>query len=443
MESLTQDVPANTCIKKGMSKSIATIPRYRFGSADVPISADLSREEERSSSSAMKLLVLFVLLLYSGIGAIYPGVESVRPALVVALGAVVFTFIESAKNGTSFRMSAPEGMMLVLFLGVTVLSTFGAIYLTQAAVTTMNFAKVVIIYVVIENIVTTTDRLRKVMLTMVIGGLIPASGTIYHFLHHVVKDGRAAYYGTFGNPNEDAYGLVILVPIAAVLAWRAGHLLRLFLVGSIGLYLIATYTTFSRGGLLGLVAVLALFGWKQKSFVVKALLIAMVAGGVIVAGMFWGRKDDFSNISGDTTVNQRIATIKAGFEMFRDRPLFGVGPGDSLVAYPLYVPKDAHCGCQDQLVVHNAFIQVLSETGALGFIPFMILLGAAVLHAWQLQRIATGELQICAMGLELALWGFIVCGLSGGFSWSWFPYILIGLIVAARQMAIHSAAQAK
>src|SRR5207249_2501480 len=115
---------------------------------------------------------------------------------------------------------------------------------------------------------------------------------------------------------------------------------------------------------------------------------------------------------------------------------FGVGPGDSMVAYPLYVPRDAKCGCQDQFVVHNAFIQVLAELGTFGMVPFLLLLSAAIFHAWKLQQVQNPDLQTYAMGLELALWGFVVCALSGGFAWSWFPYLLIGLIAAARQNAL-------
>src|SRR5205814_382132 len=145
-------------------------------------------------------------------------------------------------------------------------------------------------------------------------------------------------------------------------------------------------------------------------------------------------KDDFSNVSQDTTFNQRVATIKAGMAMFEDRPLFGVGPGNSIVAYPLYVPKQAHCGCQDMLVIHNAFIQMLSETGLFGFIPFMVFLLAGIYHAWKLQRSPSEDMQAYGMGLELAMWGFMACGLSGGFSWGWFPYIFVALIVAAKQI---------
>lgn len=327
--------------------------------------------------------------------------------------------------------------MIIALLGVSILSTFTAIYLRQAAETTLTFAKIVLIYVVIVNIVTTQSRLRTIMMTMVVGGLIPAIGTIYNYkIGHLVEGSRAAYYGNFGNPNEDAYALIILVPIAITLAMKSGWFTRLFLGVAMLIYGLAVYLTFSRGGMLGLLVVLGMLGWKQKSFVVKAMMIGMLAGGVLLVSMFWTRNSgDFSDVKDDVTVNQRFATYKAGYLMFRDHPLLGVGPGDSLVAYPLYVPKQYHCGCQDQLVVHNAFLQMLAEAGALGTLPFLILIGAALYHAWKLQKTARPEMQKYAMGLELAMWGFVACGISGGFAWSWFPYLLTGMIVAARQIA--------
>jgi len=43
-------------------------------------------------------------------------------------------------------------------------------------------------------------------------------------------------------------------------------------------------------------------------------------------------------------------------------------------------------------------------------------------------------LSLDAAALELAFWGFLVCSLSGGFSYSWWPYILIALIIATKYM---------
>jgi O-antigen ligase len=217
-----------------------------------------------------------------------------------------------------------------------------------------------------------------------------------------------------------------------VLSARARFGLRLLLWAAMGTYLLATFLTYSRGGLIGLFAVFCLAGWKQKSSLIRSVMVAGVLGGLVLVSLYWGRSAGFSDISKDTTYNQRIATIEAGLLMFQANPLLGVGPGCSIVAYPIFVPEALHCGCQLQLVVHNAFVQALSEVGLLGFIPLMLFYGLSIFKAWRLQN---GPLRDYAAALEVALWGFVVCGLSGGFTYTWWPYILIGLVVAAGHIA--------
>jgi len=419
---------------QAVSRSATSWFNRGAGSA-APVSiADTSAAS--SKSWALRLLVLFLLVMYSSIGALVPATNSLRPAMIIASAAIVMMIIEISRNGTRFRLAWPETPMLIGLLGVAGISMFDAIYVRQGFETTSNFGKIVLIYVVIENTVSSTNRLRVVLLAMIAGGLMPALGTMHHFLTgRLVEQTRAAWVGVFANPNEDAYSLAILVPLAAAVASTSRWWLRVALWGVIGAYILAIFLTFSRGGLLGLFAIVALLGWKQRSVVLKTLMIAGLVAGIVAVSVFWARRDTFNDISQDTTFNQRIATMKAGIAMFNDHPLLGIGPGCSIVGYPLYVPKEAHCGCQDQLVVHNAFIQILSETGVMGFIPFMVLLGGALLHARKLQRTDSSELKAYATGLEVALWGFVVCGLSGGFSWSWFPYIIVGLIVAGKHIA--------
>jgi O-antigen ligase len=116
--------------------------------------------------------------------------------------------------------------------------------------------------------------------------------------------------------------------------------------------------------------------------------------------------------------------------MFVDRPLSGVGLGCSIVAWPLYAPKGLYT--RGALVTHNTFVQVLSETGILGGFPFLLLIGLSLFHARKL------ALQPMTAGLgaavEGALWGFVVCGMSGGYVLTWFPYLLFGLLGAARRV---------
>ena len=88
-----------------------------------------------------------------------------------------------------------------------------------------------LVYFFIVNCANTERRLRGVMWTMVIGGLFPAAGTLKNYLHGNLVEGRAAWVGIFANPNELAYSLVILLPLAAFLATGLGLMPRLALAG--------------------------------------------------------------------------------------------------------------------------------------------------------------------------------------------------------------------
>lgn len=403
---------------------------FRFGPAESPVAADAAGT---GMNVSFKFLLVFILILYSNIAQAYPALELFRPALTVGLGGIFIMVVELAIARRSFRLAWPESYLLLAFLGVCVISGFSALYLRSAFDTTTNFSKLLLLYALMENTITSERRVRTVMLTMVATGVIPALGMIKNYINgNLVEGSRAAWVGVFANPNEAAYVLVLLVPIAIMLMTDSGWFMRAALAGGLGVMLLAIYLSFSRGGLLGLVVVLGMLGWKQK-FIVRVLMIGALGLGLIAATIFWTRKDTLEDIGQDTTVNQRIATIRAGIAMFEDKPLLGVGPGCSIVAYPLYVPAEAHCGCEEQLVIHNSFIQVLSELGIFGFITWMSLMGFALWHARQLQQ--RGPLKVAGTALELAMWGYLACSLSGGFTYSWFPYLVIALIVAAKRIS--------
>jgi O-antigen ligase len=198
-------------------------------------------------------------------------------------------------------------------------------------------------------------------------------------------------------------------------------------------YVAAIFVTFSRGGAIGLIGVLALYAWRKKSVWLHGLMVLLVFGGLILAGRNWTRNENFSNLNGDLSFQQRFATSEAGLAMFADHPLLGVGLGCSMIAWPLYAPEDLYT--RTALVTHNTFIQPLSETGILGFIPFILFIGFGIYYARKLALASPGtSVNYLGAGLEIALWGFVVCGLSGGYALSWFPYILVALVSATRRI---------
>jgi putative inorganic carbon (hco3(-)) transporter len=405
----------------------------------LPLRRSWVREIPAASSNGPKiafvLFIAFLVMLYSNIAVIYKAqLDALRPTLVVALSALSMMVIELGQKRQAFRLMWPQGVLLIAFLGVCVVSTFNAIYIRHAADTTIDFAKIVLVYLLIENVVTTETRLRKVALTMVCCGLFPAIGVIYHYKTGIlVEQSRAAWRGIFGNPNEAAYGLLVLIPLALALASTSRLPVRLALWALVGVFLVAMFFTFSRGGFLGLFAVLGLMAWKYDSMIIKVGMIGALIAGIVVVGMFWKRSSgDFSNIKEDTSVQERMYTFHAAIQMFLHNPVLGVGPGDSLVAYPIYAPMAANCGCHNQLVVHNTYLQALGELGALGFGVYILFIGIPVYQAWKMQR---GAMRPYAVALELAMWGFLICSLSGGYVYTWWPYILVGLITATKRIS--------
>jgi putative inorganic carbon (HCO3(-)) transporter len=378
------------------------------------------------------LLIAFLVLLYANTPFILPAADIVHPAAVVGGGALLALLAETLFGGRSFVSAWPEGGILLAFLVGAALSCLTALWPGHAVDALSDLAKMSLVFFFLVNAGRTDRLVRGVMWTMVAGGLFPAIGTLHNFHAGNLQEGRAAWVGIFANPNEVAYSLVILLPFAAYLALRSGWLARMFLAGASVLYLLATFVTFSRGGLVGIAVVAGVFVWKTFGLGMRFLLLAVLAFGLIFAGRYWSRGEDFSHLDNDVSFQQRIATSQAGWGMFMDHPLTGVGLGCSVIAWPLYAPEGLYT--RGALVTHNTIIQVFGETGLLGAIPFLLFLAFGI---WRARRVAQVP-EACGIGvaLEAALWGLVACGMSGGYVLTWFPYLLMGLTAAAYRMTV-------
>lgn len=208
-------------------------------------------------------------------------------------------------------------------------------------------------------------------------------------------------YSYLGNPNLLAGYLVPAVgfSIAAMFAWRGwlpkALALTMTLMNSACLIL-----TFSRGGWLGFVvsvyALLLLLVWWWTPYLPSlwrkwalpvvlggsaAFLVIAVMGVETlrdrVASIFAGR--------GDSSNNFRINVWAAVLDMIQDRPILGIGPGNTAFnqIYPLYQrPRFS------ALSAYSIPLEIAVETGLVGLTCFIWLLVVACTQGWlQLQRL--------------------------------------------------------
>lgn len=382
------------------------------------------------SSLPYGLLMAFVLLIYATPALLFPELDALRPTQIVGIGAVATLFLDRMLSRRGFVLPSVQAYSLLAFVAVAVLSALGALWVAYAMERSVDLIRFVAIYLVIVNVVDRRSRVEGFITTMVVGAAIPAVGALFNNYESGV---RLGWVGIFENPNDLAFAMVVSVPLAVTLLSRSSNLWRAAGLLLAVLFVATTFATLSRGGLIGLVAVIAVLALRARRNSYRILSIVFVAAVLLFVTVFWTRQQGFVDLANDATVMQRIYTIQAGFNMWLDRPLLGIGLGCSAIGWPIYAPAGAWA--EHWLHNHNTFVQVLGETGTFGIVFFMTSLLATLTYLRRLRRAALAaadaRLSALATGLEASTWGFIVCSLSGGYLLSWFPYLLFGLIGSA------------
>jgi O-antigen ligase len=182
-------------------------------------------------------------------------------------------------------------------------------------------------------------------------------------------DGSRLYGpGLFQDPNDICVliNTALVLLLAHLLDRREGAARVLWLV-PVAALVYGFYLTGSRGGLLSLLTGLGAFAVLRLGWA-RALVLGALGVPLLLA-LLAGRQ---TAISAQTdTANLRIFLWSDGLVMFRQSPIFGVGTNN-------FADRAGQ-------VAHNAYINVLGETGLLGGVPFI---GAVALALFGLYRTA-------------------------------------------------------
>lgn len=230
-------------------------------------------------------------------------------------------------------------------------------------------------------------------------------------------------YGTFGQPNPFAGYLNTALPLALGLllgAWqtRAATDRRLLALAALTVALAgpALLMSMSRGAWLGMAAAVAamlaaaghvgrrvllgsmalalLLAFAATLDLLPPAIVARIADTVAWFGVFDARSVPLT--PENYAVVDRMAHWQAAWEMYREHPLLGIGPGQYTVYYPefrlpLWPDPKIHA--------HNFYLQTLAETGVVGFLALLIFALATGWHVLCVVRRASGAERGLALGM--------------------------------------------
>jgi len=245
-----------------------------------------------------------------------------------------------------------------------------------------------------------------------------------------------------GDPND--LSLVLMFPVSFLAAElfdsNTHKFRRAFAAFGLILAISGVIATQSRGGLLGIAAILSFFLYQK----VKNPLVVGICGAVAMMAMmvFAGISDRQSGGAEESGVDEsamgRIYAWHAAINMGVANPLTGVGINNFFVNYYFYSP---HWDGKNH-AVHSTWFQVLGETGFVGLCIFLLFIASiyrSLSRIYSINKVNYNkDVIINANALKAGLIGFMVSGTFLTQAFTWPLYIILALTIALEKLAVDS-----
>lgn len=219
----------------------------------------------------------------------------------------------------------------------------------------------------------------------------------------------------------------------------------IFFLGGIVSLLLALWRCGSRGGYLAFIVTLAFLvpielirGHYKRLLWILPLVAALLF--YKTPERAWEKFQTIEIYKEDASAMIRIDAWKTGVIMFKENPLLGVGLRKYLDHFMDYCPPESptyHLGLRNP---HSMYVQMLAETGLIGFSLFLILLGKSfwdTLVVMRRSRAGPEEAWLGAMaaGFGLSLLSICTSGAFSGNPYTLTTYGFVALIVATRKLS--------
>ena len=388
-------------------------------------------------------------------------------AAVFALGTMVAGRLS---RGQAVTRLTPELIGVLAFAGIILATAPFSVWMGGAIGTfTEMYAKVVLIFVLMVNTLTSPRRMEQFTWLIVIASGYIAGRSVLDYARGVnlVEHGRVqgAVGGMFKNPNDLALNMVAVLPLVAFLLFRPVSLTKRAAAALCGVLMLgAIVASQSRSGAVGLAAMMLVLGaqmLKRKPGVVFAVALAGMLALPLLPSSYWQRLASIADKDLDQTGSReaRSVLLKESFEAFVAHPLTGVGAGQ----FVNYNPEGRQEAWRES---HNSVLQVASELGIVGLSIFFFLLARAAYAPMQTRRLLrslapdrkpsrTGAelpaldpdehalLSLHAAALSAAFAGWFVCALFASVAYHWTFYYLLALATAPREYLLVRVADAR
>lgn len=368
----------------------------------------------------------------------------VEPILIGLFLLVLYKFVFERNSFNKKILTHPVSIAIyinLIWIAITSLTSTMPIVSWKFTVSRMWYLAT--FYILASHLFTKKSAVYKYFWLYASSFIVVIAYTIIRQSSHGFFNKRAAnYMVTPLLPDHTSYGaiLAMLIPFILFCAFNkrfnSSKRLLAFTVGII--YILALIFSYTRAAWLGVVASAALFVLLALKIKARTILTIGVILTTVVLTFSTeimmslekntqSSSDDLNeqlrsitNISTDASNLERINRWNSAIRMFKERPIFGFGPGTYMFQYAPYQLSNERTiistNFGDVGNAHSEFLGPLAESGVLGTVTFtliLVIIGTTTFRIYH--KVEEREARLLTMALFLGLLTHYIHGFLNNF----------------------------
>jgi O-antigen ligase len=234
--------------------------------------------------------------------------------------------------------------------------------------------------------------------------------------------GQRNIISTFGNTTYFSGFLVLVIPLLLSEGFSkknfSRHQIFLIILFLLALYLLVM--TESRSAWVALIVscLLFFFLWstsgRQRWIILAGFGVAMLVTILLFPALVERRLSSIFEVSPTSSLTRRLVIYDGAWRSFLDAPILGHGIGNFIVILPKYRSPDYWMSRTEDIVphAHNEFLEILSETGMLGFLFWILPIFFCLRALWKAMKHATDPERTIFIGYACSIVAVLVDNLA-------------------------------
>jgi O-antigen ligase len=359
--------------------------------------------------------------------------------------------------------------VLMVYIFVLFISLFKAADFQASSASFIGFIKDALGGVIVIFLIQRPASFRQAIWAFIIAGIFMGSIGVFQTITRTFdnpyfgfggwesqsagQQSRNRLTGPYDNPNAYSQVMVVIFALALERLWHEKRpLLRIFAGWSAIATSLTVVFTYSRGGLLTLIAAIGILFLQSRPKILPILLTFIVGLSLIqflpsdytahmstLQDILPGQSSSQIN---DPSFRGRLSENIAGWRMFLQNPVFGVGLGNFEIQYQNYsrqIGLDVRRGARTPA---SLYLEILSEQGLLGVLSFSLLIytifSGLIKARLQFAHAGMHDQSNIVMALIAGFAAYMVAATVKNSAYSNVYWILVGITLSAAQIALVS-----